>query len=81
MTIGIVVTSPPPNRIGALKAAVESVNVNEKAATTPGRLRGRVTRKKVIVGLAPRFRAASSNLGSMFLIEPDRTKTANKTRY
>src|SRR4029079_18325350 len=60
MAIGKVVRPGPTRNRLISRLPNEDTKPNSAAATTPGRMAGRVTRRKVVTRLAPRLWAASS---------------------
>jgi len=53
----------PASTRGLPKSARDSMSTTRKALAMPGRLRGRVTLRKVCILPAPTFMAASSRVG------------------
>ena len=67
----------PELKLEITKSSSESAKASSAAATIPGREQGKVTRRKVVNGVAPRSAAASSMLRSK-PIRRDRTTTTTK---
>ena len=61
MRIGSVVVPGPEVKLANTKSSSESVNASRKPAASAGQISGRVTRRKVAAGVAPRSSAASSS--------------------
>src|SRR5919197_132622 len=64
MAIGSVVRPGPTRNKLISRLPKEETNPNSAAATTPGRIAGSVTRRRVTQGSAPRLCAASSSVRS-----------------
>ena len=61
INIGRVTTKFPPIITGVRYTPIDKIKTSVQPAMIPGRLKGRVTLKKILKGLAPKLAAASSN--------------------
>src|SRR5262249_54677886 len=76
MRVGRVLAPVPEMNIAITTSSNEMANENTAAVTTPGRIRGNVTRKNVLIGPAPRLSEAYSSRRSKPRRAADTTMTA-----